>query len=60
MSQIAALAVFVTAFCLLVYFVRHEWRAFRAGREHASPEWKSDMARLREQRRRRIAARRKR
>jgi hypothetical protein len=42
--------VFVAAFCMLVYFAREAYRAFQ--------EFKTDLDRLREQRRRRKAARR--
>jgi hypothetical protein len=46
------MVVFVSAFCLLIYFSRESWRTF------ISPEFKFDAERLREQRRRRKAARR--
>jgi hypothetical protein len=45
--------VFVVACCSLVYFARQSIRAYQ------SPEFRRDMERLREQRRRRSAARRK-
>lgn len=51
-DQVIGMAVFVLSFCLLIYFARESWRAF------VSPDLKSDAARLREQRRRRKAARR--
>jgi hypothetical protein len=45
--------VFLFAFCVLVYYIREIWRAW------ISPEMKRDLAQLREQRKRRRAARRK-
>lgn len=47
-----ACVVFVCSFLALVYFTREAFRAF------VSPEFKSDMRRLNEQRRRRRAAKR--
>jgi hypothetical protein len=44
--------VFVTSFCMIVYLSREAWRAFH------SAEFKRDLERFREQRRRRKAARR--
>lgn len=53
MDRIVGLAVFVAVFCLTIAFMRGIWRAY------ISPEFKDDLRRLREQRRRRREARRK-
>jgi hypothetical protein len=45
--------VFLFAFCALIYFAREAWRAI------ISPEFKRDIAWLRENRRRRRAARKR-
>lgn len=43
--------VFLFGFCVMAYYIREIWRAW------VSPEFKRDIAELREQRRRRRAAR---
>lgn len=50
--QLAEL-IFVAAFCVTVYFAREAWRVWH------SPEFKHDLARLRENRRLRKAATRR-
>lgn len=52
-DQTFGLLVFLFAFCILAYYVREIWR------EMVSPEFKRDIAELREQRQRRRAARRR-
>jgi hypothetical protein len=51
-DQRIGIVIFLLAFCSLVYFLRELWRLF------VSPEFKHGLARLRERRRRRKAARR--
>lgn len=51
-AKLFAFFVLVVNLGMMVHFVRESWRAFR------SPEFRADVERLREQRRRRIAARR--
>lgn len=53
LDQIVGMGVFVAAFCMLIYYIRAAWRAY------VSPEFKRDLADLREQRRRRRDARRR-
>jgi hypothetical protein len=53
-DQIISAMAFIISLCGLVYFIQESWRAY------VSTEFKRDMARLREQRRLRRAARRKR
>lgn len=50
--QLAEL-IFVVSFCITVYFAREAWRVWK------SPEMKRDIARLRENRRLRKAATRR-
>ena len=45
--------IFLFSFCVLVYYVREIWRSL------VSPEFKRDLTELREQRRRRRAAKRR-
>ncbi len=52
LDQAVGMAVFVAAFCFLIYGIRELIRAA------ISPEFKRDLAELREQRKRRRAARR--
>lgn len=52
-DQITGIAFFVLSFCMFVYFAHGAWRAI------VSPEFKRDIAWLRENRRRRRAARRR-
>ncbi len=52
LDQIVGMAVFLAAFCFTAYFLRAAWRAY------VSPEFKRDLSRLRDQRRKRRDARR--
>ncbi len=52
-DSIVGMLVFLCGFCLVVYYLREIWRAW------GSPEVKRDLADLREQRRRRRAAKRR-
>ena len=51
-DELLGLIVFLAAFCFLVYQLREIWHSW------ISPQFKRDLEKLREQRRRRRAARR--